>query len=219
MPYSTDQALDVCQAFAVACDDLTKFVALAPHTSFNPFDNGLNAQVDWFGIRLSPIMSRVLQNAHKLRQIIYEWKLEWADGADEAEDGELGSGLDDLILRNETVDLDVNPFDVAVISKSVRECEVVQRAANWRARNSTAGQTVPQDAATTTAATDSMMSAADLAKHFGVNPDRLRKQLERWRAARADGYIENTEAGRNEPRWMYRLADVSPMIISMKTEH
>lgn len=48
------------------------------------------------------------------------------------------------------------------------------------------------------------LSVVDLAKHFDVDPERLRKRLERWRAKNLDGgWVEASDAASQEPRFLY----------------
>ncbi len=61
------------------------------------------------------------------------------------------------------------------------------------------------------------LSAPELAERFGVPPEALRKALERYRQANPDkGYIEASDRGRKEPKYVYDLAAVLHVIEGVK---
>lgn len=59
-----------------------------------------------------------------------------------------------------------------------------------------------------------MFTAGDLAKHFDLPFDLLRKRLERWRKehAASDGWLENEEAMSRTPRFSYQLGKIRHII-------
>jgi hypothetical protein len=62
-----------------------------------------------------------------------------------------------------------------------------------------------------------MFTAGDLAARFLVDPEALRKRLERWRKMNTGGggWIENTDATSREPRYSYQLGRVRHIIAAM----
>jgi len=61
-------------------------------------------------------------------------------------------------------------------------------------------------------------SSADLALRHHVNPESLRKRLDRWRPGQlGDGVIENTERAANQPRFLYSEEAVLPLILALKS--
>ncbi len=63
---------------------------------------------------------------------------------------------------------------------------------------------------------DSHFSPAKLAEVFGVPADALRTRLNRWRETHHDGWIENPERGPREPKYLYRVGSVRPIIDDLK---
>ena len=61
---------------------------------------------------------------------------------------------------------------------------------------------------------DAFLSAPDLARKYGVEPNRLAKRLERWRAKNREDWreIEASERGPREPQYLYREAAVKALI-------
>ncbi|MBA7694225.1 hypothetical protein ES703_102832 [subsurface metagenome] len=67
--------------------------------------------------------------------------------------------------------------------------------------------------------TDSFMGAADLAKHYQVEPEALRKRLDRLREKYpldADLFIESQDRGTRRPKYVYKVKKVAPHIIDLK---
>lgn len=62
---------------------------------------------------------------------------------------------------------------------------------------------------------DSLLSPAQLAKRFALPAESLRKRLERLRARDLASFVETENAG-NEPRFLYRLRAVLPIIEKMR---
>lgn len=56
------------------------------------------------------------------------------------------------------------------------------------------------------------LSCADLARHFNVNGQKLRKRLERWKRTHDNEWVEVADRRRNEPRYLYRVPAVMPLI-------
>jgi hypothetical protein len=73
-----------------------------------------------------------------------------------------------------------------------------------------------ESAEPTTPATDDftgILSAPDIARRFGVKITPLESALRRARESQPDCFIETDEGRRrNEPRYLYRVADVQPII-------
>ena len=63
---------------------------------------------------------------------------------------------------------------------------------------------------------DSLLSPVGLAAAFGVNADALRTRLNRWRRRHHEGWIENTERGPREPRYLYGLGAVRHIIRALQ---
>jgi hypothetical protein len=76
----------------------------------------------------------------------------------------------------------------------------------------TSGTSLPQPTG------EERLSARDLAKRFDVPPEPLRKRLERWREQNQDGrdWVEVEDRGTREPRFLYRLSAVKPVIDDLK---
>jgi len=65
------------------------------------------------------------------------------------------------------------------------------------------------------------MSSADLARHHGVDPEALRKRLDRHRAKYAldsDLFVESQDRGRNKPKYLYDAEKVLPIIQELKRQ-
>ncbi|MHC4406405.1 MAG: hypothetical protein ACYTG0_42795 [Planctomycetota bacterium] len=62
---------------------------------------------------------------------------------------------------------------------------------------------------------EAMLSAPDLAKKYGVDPEALSKRLERFRAHTDHGWIEAQNPGQRKPRYLYRVASVKYIIDEM----
>jgi len=62
------------------------------------------------------------------------------------------------------------------------------------------------------------MSPRDLAKKHGVEPETLRKRLDRWRYDHDTGYIEVSNPARNEPKYLYDELAVMPIIDELKAK-
>ncbi len=65
-----------------------------------------------------------------------------------------------------------------------------------------------------------LLGHAKLAEINDVDPERLRKRLERWRSENAKGWIEvgESERGPNDPKYLYRPDAVQSVIASLKTK-
>lgn len=61
----------------------------------------------------------------------------------------------------------------------------------------------------------SYLSATDLARHYGLPQDVVRKRLDRWRARHFDGWQEVTERKPREPKHRYQVAAVEGIITEM----
>jgi hypothetical protein len=61
-----------------------------------------------------------------------------------------------------------------------------------------------------------MMSARELASYFGLPYSKLESALRRYRAHHLDCWHEVENPRRNEPRIMYRVAEVSPVVQRLK---
>jgi len=74
------------------------------------------------------------------------------------------------------------------------------------------GETIP--AMPTRDDDNAMLSPADLAKKFQLPLDSTKKALTRWRERNAggDGYVENRDARRTDPQFLYKLGMVSPTL-------
>lgn len=61
------------------------------------------------------------------------------------------------------------------------------------------------------------MSAREIADMCAVDPEALRKRLERWRRANLSGdWIETSDSKRGEPRFLYDLPSVQPVVDELK---
>jgi hypothetical protein len=60
------------------------------------------------------------------------------------------------------------------------------------------------------------MSPKELAEKYGVDGGCLRKRLDRWRYDHDTGYIEVSNAAKNEPKYLYDEAAVMPVIENLK---
>ena len=63
---------------------------------------------------------------------------------------------------------------------------------------------------------DSHVSPTKLAAIFGVPADPLRTRLRRWRAQNHTGWIENTERGPREAKYLYRVGAVRDILTRRK---
>ncbi len=65
---------------------------------------------------------------------------------------------------------------------------------------------------------NAMSTVADLAERFGVAPQKLRKRLERWRHKNQESghWIENSDAGSRDARYIYRLGSIRDIIDSLR---
>lgn len=61
----------------------------------------------------------------------------------------------------------------------------------------------------------SLLSAAELAKRIGQPVARVESFLRRYRAKHPDCFIESSCSRRNEPRYLFRTADVWPALLQM----
>jgi hypothetical protein len=61
-----------------------------------------------------------------------------------------------------------------------------------------------------------MISSADLALKYHVDPEALRKRLGRWRRSRDDGYVEVSNLRPQEPKFLYDEEAVMPVIEDLK---
>ena len=80
------------------------------------------------------------------------------------------------------------------------------------------GDTPPVEAATP-ATDDAWLGHAEIARRVGVDPENLRKRLDRFRKTNHDCYREVAEGERKstEPKYLYRMSLVKPVIDEMKT--
>jgi hypothetical protein len=65
---------------------------------------------------------------------------------------------------------------------------------------------------------ETLYSPAQLAKKYGVDPERLRKRLERLRKRDHACFAENADRAGNEAQHLYRLGAVNPIIESMRRD-
>jgi hypothetical protein len=63
---------------------------------------------------------------------------------------------------------------------------------------------------------DSYLSSAKLAEVFNVAADALRTRLNRWRAVNHSGWIENSDPGPREAKYLYRVGAVRPIIDAVR---
>jgi len=59
---------------------------------------------------------------------------------------------------------------------------------------------------------DSVLSPAQIASRFGVNPEALRKRLERLRGRDHNCFIENDNRAGNEPKYLYKLSSAKHVV-------
>jgi len=59
---------------------------------------------------------------------------------------------------------------------------------------------------------DSHLSPAKLADLFQAPTDALRTRLNRWRKSNHHGWIENPDRAANQPKYLYRVGAVRPVI-------
>ena len=66
---------------------------------------------------------------------------------------------------------------------------------------------------------DAMLAVASLATSFDVDPEALRKRLERWRARNAAGndWMPNENRGPNDPAYIYRVGAVRSIVLDLKS--
>lgn len=72
---------------------------------------------------------------------------------------------------------------------------------------------VPREPAITD---ESYLSPARLAESFGTPADALRKRLDRWRLMNDKGWKEVSNPGPREPRYLYRVGSIRPIIQELK---
>lgn len=67
---------------------------------------------------------------------------------------------------------------------------------------------------------NAMLSAPELARLYGVDPDRLRKRLERWRMDHDTGYIEVDFGSRapREAKYLYQVSAVQPILERLRVD-
>lgn len=59
---------------------------------------------------------------------------------------------------------------------------------------------------------DAMMTHVDIAKRLHLEPEALRKRLDRWRKANGDGWQETVEPKQNEPKYVYQIGRVRALL-------
>ena len=62
------------------------------------------------------------------------------------------------------------------------------------------------------------LSPRELASKHGVDAGALRKRLDRWRYEHDAGYVEVSNAARNEPKYLYDESAVMPVIEALKAK-
>jgi len=62
------------------------------------------------------------------------------------------------------------------------------------------------------------MSPRELATKYGINAEALRKRLDHWRYDHDAGYVEVSNAARNEPRYLYDESAVMPIIDALRAK-
>jgi hypothetical protein len=60
-----------------------------------------------------------------------------------------------------------------------------------------------------------LASAPDLARHYNLNGDRVETALRRYRANHRDCFVEVENRRKNEPQFLYRTAEVRPILDAM----
>jgi len=107
----------------------------------------------------------------------------------------------------------------------VEEAEILGSARQLISRLQQIAQNVKKELAaekpaeTGQEAVPGFMSAADLAEHYGVDAETLRKRLDRHRAKHsldADFFIESQNRGKNKPKYLYNAKNALPVIEKLK---
>jgi len=62
---------------------------------------------------------------------------------------------------------------------------------------------------------ESFQPVSALASKYGVSQDALRSRLSRWRRTAGYGWVENTERGPRDPKYLYQEDAVRPIILTM----
>lgn len=63
---------------------------------------------------------------------------------------------------------------------------------------------------------EAMLHVAALAEMFGVDPEALRKRLERWRDKNQSGWIEAANPVSREPKYLYQVGTVRPIAMQLR---
>jgi hypothetical protein len=63
-----------------------------------------------------------------------------------------------------------------------------------------------------------LMSAPDLARSLGLSEDQVDSFLRRYRTAYPDCYIENESPRKTDPKYLYRTADVLPVLTKRRQQ-
>ena len=95
----------------------------------------------------------------------------------------------------------------AMNPQHVRDMSVPQAVAMIREHASVARPSVAKPIDET-----ALLAPTDLAKQFKLNAEALRKKLGRWRKTNHEGWIENTERKQHEPKYLYRVSAVLPIL-------
>jgi hypothetical protein len=61
------------------------------------------------------------------------------------------------------------------------------------------------------------LSCSDLANKYRVNPETLRKRLERWMPSHEESWKEVANRGPREPKYLYQVSAVLPIINDLQT--
>lgn len=69
-----------------------------------------------------------------------------------------------------------------------------------------------------TAASESFLSALDLSTMTGIDAEKLRKRLERWRPMHDDGWYEVNDRKANQPKYLYNVGAVRELIDEMRAD-
>lgn len=149
-----------------------------------------------------------------------------------AEGGDKAAAMERLIARvalaqnadrRKIINMPLVDF-VAVASAGLTTATLRHTPRRKTPKNQPADTVAPQPPQSVTASAaippdDGYMGPGDLAACFGVDAENLRKRLERWRATTQDGWKETDSRRRNEPRFLYQVKAVRPIIDAMPATH
>src|ERR1035437_3173742 len=109
-------------------------------------------------------------------------------------------------------------FKLEILAKAL-EAEVMQAAALAKSQPPAPGSEPSGKAGDGGGADNAAFTPSDLATKFAIPLESVKKALANWRKINAggDGYIENPDARKNQPQFLYKLREVKPTLERLKS--